>query len=621
MSALAFSCLADIEALERTPYEEALPARSTYGLIRRAAQLHAQRDALVYLPSADVAQPAQRVTYQALLGQIHRAANLFRALGIGAHDTVAILAPNIPQTHYALWGAQIAGKVCPINYLLQPEHIAALLEASGARLVVALGPNTALDIWSTVEKVLAFKPIPVIQISVESGAAQGVPVFETLLEQHSDTLGFEPDLSPERIAACFHTGGTTGAPKLAQHNHGNEAHTAWFAHRFYGFDEHTVELNGFPLFHVAGAFVYGLSLLAIGAAQVLPTLNGLRDVAFMRNYWKFCARERVTALACVPTVLAGLLAVPVDADISSIKVAYTGGAPLPSELAASFEAYCNIPVRNILGMTECAGLVSIEPAAAARVPGSTGLRLPYTHVCVVPWRGGAVHLNESCASGETGVVVVRGPHVSPGYTDASKDDGMFAYAANDPVGARWLISGDLGHLDADGRLFISGRAKDVIIRSAHNIDPALVEDAFLAHPSVAMCAVVAEPDAYAGELPVTFVTLKPGLHIEPDALLLAVAANIYERPAVPKRVTVIEAMPLTAIGKIYKPALRQRAIETKLAELLADVKGISVSSEERSGVLQARVTYIGAHSTKLEQSLRARLAAIAVQIEWVFKDA
>ena len=231
-----------------------------------------------------------------------------------------------------------------------------------------------------------------------------------------------------------------------------------------------------------------------------------------------------------------------------------------------------------------------------------------------------MHLNESCASGETGVVVLRGPHVSPGYTDASKDDGMFAYASNDSVGARWLISGDLGHLDATGRLFISGRAKDVIIRSAHNIDPALVEDAFLAHPSVAMCAVVAEPDAYAGELPVAFVTLKSGLHIDPAALLLAVAANIYERPAVPKRVTVIETMPLTAIGKIYKPALRQRAIETKLAELLADVKGISVSSQERSGVLQARVTCIGAHSTKLEQSLRARLAAIAVQIEWVFKD-
>jgi fatty-acyl-CoA synthase len=105
-----------------------------------------------------------------------------------------------------------------------------------------------------------------------------------------------------------------------------------------------------------------------------------------------------------------------------------------------------------------------------------------------------------CA-GETGVVVLRGPHVSPGYTDAARNAGMFE--------GEWLISGDLGHIDAQGYLHITGRAKDVIIRGSHNIDPGLVEEAFLAHPAVALCAVVGEPDAYAGELPVAFVTLKP----------------------------------------------------------------------------------------------------------------
>src|SRR5690606_3206211 len=141
---------------------------------------------------------------------------------------------------------------------------------------------------------------------------------------------------------------------------GNEAHTAWFAHAYYGCDQHSVEVNGFPLFHVAGAFVYGLALLAIGARQVLPTLAGLRNAGFVQRYWKFCEREGVTHLACVPTVLAALLNVPIDADISRIRAAYTGGSPLPSELAARFETATGIPVRNILGMTECAGLVSIE---------------------------------------------------------------------------------------------------------------------------------------------------------------------------------------------------------------------------------------------------------------------
>ncbi len=610
MNAPPFRCLAEIEALERTPYGQAIPARTTYGLIAQAAKRFAGRDALRYLPSGDLAQPARVVSYTELLGQIHRAANLFRALGVGPEDAVAILAPNIPETQFALWGAQLSSRVCPINYLLQPEHIAALLEASGAKLVIALGPNQELDLWPTVEKVLALRRLPVLQIRVGGHAAPGVPVFQDELARQSDVLGFDAELTPDRIAACFHTGGTTGSPKLAQHTHGNEAHTGWFAHRFYGFDEHTVEINGFPLFHVAGAFVYGLSLLAIGATQVLPTLSGMRNPGFTKNYWKFCERERVTALACVPTILATLMNQAVDADVSSVKVAYTGGSPLPAELAGQFERRTGIPVRNILGMTECAGLVSIEPAAAPRVPGSTGLRLPYTEVRAVPWRDGAAQTGESCAAGETGVIVLKGPHVSPGYTDAARNADMFD--------GPWLVSGDLGHIDAQGYVHITGRAKDVIIRGSHNIDPGLVEDAFLAHPSVALCAVVGEPDAYAGELPVAFVTLKPGLRSDAAALLAEVAPQIYERPATPKRVTILDAMPMTAIGKVYKPALRLRAMEAKLADMLADLGMVSVRGEERGGKLSAVVSMASARDDALERQLRERLAAIAVPVEFVF---
>lgn len=613
MSNMAFRSLADIESLERTSYAQAIPARTTYGLIANAAHRFGERDAFRFLPSGDLQAQPRRVRYQELLAQIHRAANLFRSLGVGPEDAVAILAPNIPETQFALWGAQVAGKVCPINYLLQPAHIAALLKASGAKLIVALGPNQELSLWPTVEKVLALHPLPVLQIRVGDDVAPGVPVLQDLLGQQGDALTFEPELTPDHIAACFHTGGTTGAPKLAQHTHGNEAHTGWFSHLYYGFDEHTVEINGFPLFHVAGAFVYGLSLLAIGATQVLPTLSGMRNPGFQKNYWKFCQRERVTALACVPTILATLVNLPVDADISSVQVAYTGGSPLPTELAQQFESKCGIPVRNILGMTECAGLVSIEPAAAPRVPGSTGLRLPYTEVRAVPWRDGAAQLDQNCDAGQTGVIVLRGPHVSPGYTDTARNAGMFD--------GGWLVSGDLGHLDAQGYIHITGRAKDVIIRGSHNIDPGLVEDAFLAHPAVALCAVVGEPDAYAGELPVAFVTLKPGLSCDPAILLAEVAPQVYERPATPKRVTVIDTMPLTAIGKIYKPALRLLALETKLAEMLVDVPGASVRAEERKGGLVAVVVLACAPDAALESRLRERLAAMAIVMEFVFSDA
>ncbi|MEJ6023711.1 AMP-binding protein [Ramlibacter sp. PS4R-6] len=590
MTLAALRSLADIEALEQTPYERAIPARTTYGLIAAAAKQHPARDAFVFLPDGELATPPQRVTYAELLANIHRAANLFRSLGVGPDDSVAILAPNIPSTQYALWGAQVAGRACPINFMLQPDHVAALLEASRAKVVVALGPSAELDVWSGVQRIPGIGQRTVLRIG---------DTFEGQLANQPDTLAFDPQLAPDRIASLFHTGGTTGAPKLVQHTHGNEAHASWFAHGFYGFDERTVEINGFPLFHVAGAFVYGLALLAIGATQVLPTVTGMRNAAFMRNYWKFCEREGVTALACVPTILAGLCNVPVDADTSAIRVAYTGGSPLPTELANRFEQQLGIPVRNILGMTESSGLVTIEPFAAPRVPGSTGLRLPYTEVKV---RG-------------DGMIVLRGPNVSPGYTDASRNTGMFEDG--------WLLSGDLGHVDGQGYLHVTGRAKDVIIRGSHNIDPQLVEDAFLARAEVAMCAVVGEPDAHSGELPAAFVTLKPGAALRGEDLLALVAPRVYERPAVPKRVVVLDALPLTAIGKVYKPALRLRAIELKLQEVLAGVAGAPpcrVEAGEKGNAFVATVHVQGAHDEKIEARWREALGAIAVPVEFRYTD-
>ena len=593
--------IADIEALERTPLAQVAPARTTYGLIAAAARRFPERDAFVFLPDGELETPPLRITYASLLANVHRAANLFRSLGVGACDSVAILAPNIPSAQYALWGAQVAGRACPINFMLQPDHIAALLDASGAKVVVVLAPHPEMDVWSAVSGVPGIERRTVLRIGDS---------FESMLARQSDVLAFEPPQEADRIAALFHTGGTTGAPKLVQHTHGNEAHSSWFAHAFYAFDEHTVEINGFPLFHVAGAFVYGLALLAIGAAQVLPTVSGMRSAGFMRNYWKFCEREKVSALACVPTILAGLCNLSVDADISTVKVAYTGGSPLPGELANRFEEVRGVPVRNILGMTECAGLVSIEPAMAARVPGSAGLRLPYSQVRAVPWREGRAVLEESCAAGETGVLVLRGPHVSPGYTEPARDAGMFE--------AGWLVSGDLGHIDAQGYIHVTGRAKDVIIRGSHNIDPGLVEDAFLAHAAVAMCAVVAEPDPHSGEVPAAFVTLRPGASIEADALLAEVATTVYERPAVPKRLVLMDALPLTAIGKVYKPALRMRATELRLREILSGVIGPrlrEVRAVERGSIV-AVVSVEGPVDASLERRCREALGAIAVPLEF-----
>lgn len=605
----AFATLADIESLERLP---APPATTPYGLISQAAARWPERVALTWLPDAELDTPPCSITYAQLLADIHRAANALRALGVGPDDAVALLAPNMPEAHAVLWGAQLAGRVCPINTLLQPDHIAALLQASGAKVVVALGPHPDLAVWPAVQR--ACEGLDVVKLAIAT--AEPVPDaldLRALLQAQSDTLAFEPDLDPQRVVALFHTGGTTGAPKLVQHTGANEAHTARWAPWFYGADEHSVEVNGFPLFHVAGAFVYGLSMLSVGARQVLPTISGMRNAAFVQRYWRFCEREGVTHLACVPTILAGLLNVPVDADIAAVRAAFTGGSPLPAELAQRFETATGIAVRNILGMTECAGLVSIEPLAGPRTPGSAGLRLPFTEVHAVPWRDGAAVLDERCAPGATGVIVLRGPHIGPGYRDARRNAGLFEQG--------WVISGDLGHIDGAGRIHITGRAKDVIIRGSHNIDPGLVEDAFLAHPAVAQCAVVAEPDPHAGEVPAAFVVLRPGATLDAATLLAEVAPQVYERPACPRRVVLLPSLPLTAIGKVFKPALRLQAIELRLTDMaaaLAPGRAVAVQAREEGGVQRARITLGGPADAALCERLQAALAAVAVPVEIAF---
>jgi fatty-acyl-CoA synthase len=428
-------------------------------------------------------------------------------------------------------------------------------------------------------------------------------------------LTFE-DTPADRVAAYFHTGGTTGAPKLAQHTHGNQVHTSWAAGLFYDVTERDVAINGFPLFHVAGSFVYGTALFHRGVNIVLPTRTGMRNPEVVRNYWKLVERHRVTSLAAVPTVVAALVNTPVDgADISSIRMLITGGSPLPTELAGEFERKFGIPVRNVLGMTESAGLVCLTPLHAERVPNSVGWRMPFTQVKAVELGADGESFERDCAAGETGVIVLKGPHVGPGYTDAGRNKGMFRADG-------WLISGDLGHVDAEGRAYVTGRSKDLIIRGGHNIDPAMIEEVVEKHPAVQMSAAIGEPDSYAGEVPVLYVTLKPGMAASERELLDYLAPRIFERPALPKRVTVIDAMPVTAVGKIYKPTLRLAAIERKIAEALAPLAGgaaIKVEGIDRGGTLSVRLSVSGAADrAALAGEIAAALRDFAVEREIVW---
>jgi fatty-acyl-CoA synthase len=591
MKRATIATLEDLRAIERGGLRAWMRFDQVIDALGDVALNHPGGAALTALATADDTSP-RRWTYRELLIEIRRSANLFRALLDGDEARVALLLPPLPEAWFALWGAETAGIACPINHALSDEHLAALLNTTQADLAVTLIPGHAAgDIGARVLRLRAQCPALRAVVTV-GGAVEGSLDFDVERARHQgDALAFEPSADPGRIAALVHTGGTTGLPKLAQHTHANQLHAAWGAARLYDTTESDVILNGFPLFHVAGAFVYGLSMLLSGAQVVLPPPAGFRDPAFVARAWSVIRERGVTLLAMVPTVMTALLSAPrSDADTQGVRLGLTGGSPLPTELANRFEAEIGVPVRNILGMTECAGVIAIEPAGAPRTAGSCGLPLPFSEVVV----------------DHEGVLRLRGPNVGPGYTDPRRNAGSF-----DDGG--WLITGDIGHVDAQGRVYVTGRAKDVIIRGAHNIDPGVIEGALMQHPGVMLAAAVGEPDEYAGELPVAFVVVKPGVTVDEAELLAFASPRIPERAAMPRRIECVPALPLTAIGKVYKPALRLRATERVLRDRLQRAgleRRVAVQGEDRSGQLVMRFVVAASSDADAREGVHAALRAL-----------
>lgn len=615
---------ADLRALEAVPFSERLAADSTYEALCNAAALGPERPAIHFLRHAEPDEEPHTLSYGALLERVRRSANLFHSLGLGPRDVVSFLLPLLPEAFCVLLGGEAAGVANPVNPFLEPSQLAAILNAAGTRVLVALGPEPGSEIW---DKVQALRPqVPGLQAIVQVGGdapgelRDGVIGYEAALaRQPGDRLLSGRQIAREHLAAYFHTGGTTGLPKLVPHTHANQLYQAWVMGAVFECHSEATLLCGLPLFHVGGALNQGLGVLAWGGTLVMLTAAGFRNPAAVRNYWRLAERFRPTHVSGVPTVLAGLANVPRDGlRLDSVDFISGGGSGIPVEVGRALQEQTGCRVAEVYGMTESSSILASALPRGDSPLGSVGLAMPYSRVRVVALDAEG-RCERDCAPDEIGLVVMRGPGVFTGYVQEQHNRGAF-------VDGDWLNSGDLGRLDAAGNLWITGRAKDTIIRGGHNIDPIVIEEALYQHPDVALAAAVGKPDAYAGELPVAYVQPKPGTRPDPDALLTFIRGRIPERAAMPHELFLLDTLPLTGVGKVFKPALRwdaARRVFTALLAPLAEPAGgvtVDVGSDPEHGTL-ATVTLqapAGADRATLEHAVDERLSPFTLRhrVRW-----
>jgi fatty-acyl-CoA synthase len=608
----------DLAAIEAVPLDARGLPESTYALLARAATRWPDRTAITVLPDAAHWREPQRRTFAELLADVHRHANLLHDLGIRRDDAVALMSPNCAELITATLAAQLAGIAAPMGSGLSRQHLAELLRRSGARVLVTAGPDLAPDTWNTAQALARQGRLDAILVLRATGAAgppEPLPAIDGVRIGYLADLAAAKDASafagvPPRsadLAALFHTGGTTGAPKLAAHTHANEVADAWMLSAISLFDQETVVLAGLPLFHVNALVVTLLAPLFKGQAAVWAGPLGYRDPALYGNFWKIVEHYRIAEMSAVPTVYGVLAQTPVDANISSLRYPLVGASPLPDAVRDSFRSHSGITLVEGYGLTE-ATCASARTFPDVIRPGSVGQRLPYQRMRVV--RVGADGTWEDLPAGETGLLAISGPTVFPGYV-TDRDANGHVFDGLGKLRDGWLDTGDLARLDADGFVYLAGRAKDLIIRGGHNIDPAIIEEALLTHPQVTAASAVGRPDVHAGEVPVAYVTLATGATVTEDELSDWASQRVPERAAAPKTVTVLDALPLTAVGKPYKLALRTDATGTELRAALGQIAGVHDVEATVEGSSIVVVVKISASSD--QAAIKAILGRYAIE--------
>ncbi len=618
---MAVRDLTDIAAIEAVPLSERALPESTYAALVASAKRTPDAKALSFFLSADRLDETHRWTYAELVADVTRAANAFAAFGVASDRPVAFVLPNLPETHFTIWGGEAAGAALASNPMLEAKQIADLMRTARASVLVTLAPALNPKGWSGLAAELAslpdLKAIAFVDMADyldggmreaarasirETSAPSGVKIVnfrQAMREQPSDHLLADRPIRPHVISSYVCTGGTTGAPKIAMRTHRNEVFDSWAASKVMETDgSPRAMLCGLPLFHVNGQLVTGLQPWMRGEHVVLATPEGYRGKNVIARFWEIVARFGISMFSGVPTLYAALLETPVgDNDLSSLEFAICGAAPMPTALIRAFEAKTGVKILEGYGLTEGACASSVNPPAGERFAGSIGLPIPYQRMAaVIP--DGEGRFQRMAGVDEIGVIAINGPNVFSGYLDPRHNEGVWL----DIDGERWLNTGDLGRRDANAYFWLAGRRKELIIRGGHNIDPKIIEDALQTHPAVAVTAAIGGPDAYAGELPVAYVQPKPGFSVTEAELLEHAARTIPGKAAIPKRIRISSSLPTTAVGKLFKPALVEREIEETIradAERVgATVASIRVDRDPQRGLRAVVNAAVGADRLK-----------------------
>ena len=492
-------------------------------ILRRAGEVP-DRPALVDGPSG------RTYTYGVLAEMIRRFAGGLAARGLGPGDTIALMAPNIPEYAIAFHGAAVAGvAVSTINPTYTAEEVRFQLQDSLASMIVTIGlfVDTAKE---------AAEGTGVQEIVVIGEAPEGTIPVTDLLGEPLDQV--EVDLE-EHVVVLPYSSGTTGFPKGVMLTHRNLVANLCQIEGGLAVEDDEVALAVLPFFHIYGMQVLMNGLLAQGVTIVTVPRFDLEQVLGLIQ------DKQVTRFFAVPPIILALAKHPIvdQYDLSSLRQVFSGAAPLSAELALEAGARIHCEVVQGYGMTEMSPVSHLTPPGQFK-PGTSGVTVPNAECRIVdPVTG------EDQPVGGEGELWVRGPMVMKGYLNNPE-----ATAATVDADG-WLHTGDIAVIDEDGHVTIVDRVKELIKYKGFQIAPAELEALLLTHPAVADAAVIGILDDEAGEIPRAFVVVKPGQEVTAEEI----TAFTQERVAtykVIRDVVFVEAIPKSPSGKILRRMLR-----------------------------------------------------------------